>query len=171
MSYCTYCGTRVAGPEGGQHQVYGPTPVYHPHPFPFPFISPDLLEARSKRSAAGAGCVLMMVTGGLALLMVPFMLMGVTGVVFSSGLILLAGALTSIAGGVLALRGITPYMAVGGPCLMALGAVLFLPDSLFFVTPVLIGIALAVGSLALVLYGWSDLRDRALARTRGVRRF
>ena len=175
MNFCTYCGTKVVGPEAGQHQAFQPPPAYYPQynmqPFPFPYLSPELMEARSKRSAAGAGCVLMMVTGGLALLIVPFMLMGGTSIGLVSGLILLAGAATSISGGVLALRGITPFMTVAGPCLMVLGAVLFLPDSFFFVVPVLVGIALAIGSLILVLYGWSDLRNRTLARARGVRRF
>jgi len=172
MSYCTYCGTRVAPTGGGQHQVYRPPPAYLPQyaPPPFPFPYPQMMEARSKRSAAGSGCILMMVTGGLALLMTPFMLLGGTGTMLFSGILLLAGAGVSISGGVLALKGITPYMAVAGPCLLVMGALLFLPESFFFVIPVVMGIALAIGSLVLVLYGWSDLRQRAAIRAQGVRR-
>jgi hypothetical protein len=75
----------------------------------------------------------------------------------------------TIIGGSLALKGIMPILAAAGPPLLIIGAVWLLFISPFFAMVALIGIVMAVISMALVVYGWSDLIARAEMRNRMAR--
>ena len=107
----------------------------------------------------------MILDGALALLLTPFLLM--EEVPFAGVFVLLA-CLVAIIGGALALKGIMPFLAAAGPPLLIMGAVWIILLSPFFVMASLIGIVLAVISMALVVYGWSDLMARAEMRNRMI---
>ncbi len=164
-SFCTWCGTVTGaaspppGPVyGSQYPVHGPTYAYPP---PYPYAYPQRTDTR--RSLASSGCTLLMVTGGLALLLVPVaFLMGA----FLAGTVLMAGALLSILGGIMAQRGIMPYMVLLGAVILIAGAILFMPASGFGIIYVLIGLVMVIASLAMILLGFKDLLERARARGR-----
>jgi hypothetical protein len=104
-----------------------------------------------------------MVTAGLAL---PFVLLGFFVGFFLEGTLLLAGSLLAMASGWLALRGIMPYLTIVGAALLIAGAVAIVPASGFGVIYVLIGLVMALASLAMILMGFRDLTLRAEARAR-----
>jgi hypothetical protein len=110
---------------------------------------------------ATVGCVLLVVTAGLALLLVPVAyLMGA----FNAGTMMMAGALLSIAGGLLAMKGIMPYISLGGAALLIAGSVYFIPASGFGIIYVLVGLIMVGASLVMILIGYKDLLGRADAR-------
>jgi hypothetical protein len=118
----------------------------------------------TKRTLAHSGCSLLMVTGGLALVLVPIALLndGLT-----EGMLLLAGALLAMAGGWMALRGIMPYMSVAGGALLLVGALFFIPFTGFgLIIFVLAGLLMVIVSLALIILGYKDLMRREEARSR-----
>ena len=108
----------------------------------------------------------MILDGALALMLTPFLLM--EEVPFA-GVFLLLACLVAIISGALALQGIMPFLAAAGPPLLIMGAIWIMLLSPFFVMVSLIGIVLAVISMALVVYGWSDLMARAEMRNRMAR--
>lgn len=108
----------------------------------------------------------MILDGALALMLTPFLLMEE---VPAAGVFLLLACLVAIIGGALALKGIMPVLAAAGPPLLIIGAVWLIFISPFFAMVAIIGIVLAVISLALVFYGWSDLMARTEMRNRMVR--
>jgi len=108
----------------------------------------------------------MILDGALALVLTPFLLMEEVPV---AGVFMLLACLVAIIGGSLALKGIMPILAPAGPPLLIIGAVWIMFLSPFFIMASLIGIVLAVMSMALVVYGWSDLMARAEMRNRIAR--
>ncbi len=102
----------------------------------------------------------------LALMLTLFLLIEEEPV---AGVFMLLACLVAIIGGSLALKGMMPILAAAGPPLLIIGAVWLLFISPFFAMVALIGIVMAVISMALVLYGWSDLMARAEMRNRMAR--
>ena len=107
----------------------------------------------------------MILDAALALMLTPILLM--EEVPFAGVFVLLA-CLVAIIGGSLALNGIMPILAAAGPPLLIMGAVWIIFFSPFFAMVAIIGIVLAVISMALVVYGWSDLMARAEMRNRMI---
>ena len=81
---------------------------------------------------------------------------------------LMVSSLVAIAGGALAARGIMPLLAGAGPALLILASVVLMTVGPLLVIVAIIGMTLAVISLGLVLFGWSDLVERARARERAL---
>lgn len=135
------------------HSPYYPYPAYYPPPNP-------------KRTAAGGGCTLMILDGALALILTPFLLFNEEPF---TGVFLLLACLVAIIGGARALKGFMPLLAAAGPPLLVIGAVLLMVLSPFFAMVSIIGIVLAAISMALVIYGWSDLMARVEMRNRMAR--
>lgn len=108
----------------------------------------------------------MILDGACALILTPFLLLEEVPV---AGVFLLLACLVAIIGGSLALKGIMPILAAAGPPLLIIGAVWLIFLSPFFAMVSIIGICLAVISMALVVYGWSDLMARAEMRNRMAR--
>ena len=170
MSFCANCGTQVMTPVGQGSYPTQPPPVYSVPPqfahspyYPYPGYYPP---PNPKRNAAGGGCVLMILDGACALILTPFLLLEEVPV---AGVFLLLACLVAIIGGSLALKGIMPILAAAGPPLLIIGAVWLIFLSPFFAMVSIIGICLAVISMALVVYGWSDLMARAEMRNRMAR--
>jgi len=108
----------------------------------------------------------MILDGALALMLTPFLFLAEVPV---AGVFMLLACLVAIIGGSLALKGMMPILAAAGPPLLIIGAVWLLFVSPFFAMVALIGIFMAVISMALVVYGWSDLMARAEMRNRMAR--
>ncbi|MCJ2541089.1 MAG: zinc ribbon domain-containing protein [Candidatus Thermoplasmatota archaeon] len=170
MSFCANCGTQVMAPLGQGSYPAQPPPVYSVPPqfaqspyYPYPgyYMPPN-----PKRTAAGGGCTLMILDGALALMLTPFLFFEEVPV---AGVFMLLACLVAIIGGSLALKGMMPILAAAGPPLLIIGAVWLLFISPFFAMVALIGIVMAVISMALVVYGWSDLMARAEMRNRMAR--
>jgi hypothetical protein len=83
------------------------------------------------------------------------------------GLLLLGAAIVAIVGGWLGMKGIMPLLAAAGPPLLIIAALVVMNIDPFVVIISLIGIVLAGLSLALVIYGWSSMVQKAQMRKRG----
>lgn len=83
------------------------------------------------------------------------------------GLFLLGAAVVAIVGGWLAMKGIMPLVAAAGPPLLIIAALMLMTIDPFMILISLIGIVLAGLSLALVIYGWSYMVQKAQMRKRG----
>ena len=177
MAFCPNCGT-PAVPSSGQGTypvqpppVYSVQPQFAPGPYPAPGYVPVpfyYAPPNPKRSAAGGGCILMILDGALA---IPMWLLLLAEWEPVSGVFLMAASLVAIIGGSLALKGILPLLAAAGPPLLIMAAVVMATVTFFLVIVAIIGIILAVISLVLVLYGWSDLMMRTEMRNRRANPF
>lgn len=171
MAFCPNCGT-PAGPGGQQTAptyqsppVYSayPQPAQGPYPLPvfYPYPYPFYYRPNPKRTAAAGGCVIMILDGSLAIPMWLLMLAMSEPV---AGITLMVASMVAIVGGALALKGILPLLAAVGPPLLLFAALVISTVDPFMVIVGLIGGILGFVSLILVLYGYSDLMERARER-------
>jgi len=137
-----------------------PAPGYLPMPYYYPPPNP-------KRSAAGSGCIIMILDGSLALLLILVLFFEA----FTAGMFLLFASLVAIIGGALALKGIQPLLAAVGPPLLIIASIWLIAISPFFSFFAVIGIVLAAISMGLIMYGWSDLQERVASRNRMANRY
>jgi hypothetical protein len=107
----------------------------------------------------------MILDGSLALLLAIFLIFSWESAI----LFLLLASLVAIIGGTLALKGILPFLAAAGPPLLIIASVWLMSVDIFLVVPAFIGLVLAICSLAMVAYGWSDLLARVEMRNRMAR--
>ncbi len=177
MSFCPNCGTPTAATQGHAPQQVQPPPVYsvpaqfaqgpYPVPGPYPYPYPYYPYQRSdpRQVAASAGCTLMIFDGALAILFSLILFISASLI----GLFLMAAAIVAIVGGWLGMKGIMPLVAAAGPPLLIIAALMLLTIDPFMIIISLIGMVLAGISLALVVYGWSYMVQKAQMRKRGPR--
>lgn len=107
----------------------------------------------------------MILDGALA---IPIWLILLAGGEPVPGLVLMVASLVAIIGGSLALKGILPLVAAAGPPMLILASVILTTVDPFLVVVAIIGSILAIISLLLVIYGWTDLLERARMRERAL---
>jgi hypothetical protein len=107
----------------------------------------------------------MILDGALA---IPIWLILLAGGEPVPGLMLMVASLVAIVGGAMALKGILPLVAAAGPPLLILASAILTTVDPFLVVVAIIGGILAVISLGLVVYGWTDLMERARTRERAL---
>ena len=176
MGFCPNCGAVGSVPSAYGGYTAAPPPVYavppqypqgaYPAPAYPPYAGPFYYPPTPQRTAAGGGCTLMILDGALA---IPIWFILLASWVPVPGLLLMLGSIIAIVGGALALKGVTPVLALAGPPLLIVGAISMFIFSVFLALVAIIGLVLAAISMGLVLYGWSDLRERARLREQALK--